>query len=202
MTGNLNLNNNNNNNSSATKNCAQEVTSRNYKIVVKPASGSNATAILASHNTDTCRLNTANLLQRAPGTSTCPHTARIDLRRVRSYRDLTQRQLIFSPHDFVFEEKLGEGFFANVKKIISKRSGQEMVLKELKLSCVPPPPPTSTPPPPLPPPGDQQQQQIADIMDSVPKLDLLLNYAELNAAHKSFLKEAQVRFILSIFSSG
>ena len=58
-----------------------------------------------------------------------------------------------------------------------------MVLKELKLSCMPPPPPTSL--------NDEDSTNI-QTLPPPPKLDLLLNYAELNAAHKSFLKEAQV----------
>ena len=77
-------------------------------------------------------------VQRAHGTSSCPHTAKIDIGRVRSFADLTRSQLIYNEEDFEFKEKLGEGFFANVKKCVSKRSGQEMVLKELKLNCVSP----------------------------------------------------------------
>ena len=183
LTSSLNLNtNNNNNNKNSVPNISNSINlnqtnnscvNRNYKIVKTSNDPTNATIRLSTQ------------LQRAPGTSTCHHTARIDIRRVRSYRDLTQRQLIYTPHDFVIEEKLGEGFFANVKKIISKQNGQEMVLKELKLSCVPPPPP---PPPPL----SSESNNGDTLIDTTPKLDMLLNYAELNAAHKSFLKEAQV----------
>jgi serine/threonine protein kinase len=189
LTSSLNLNtnnNNNNNNRNSAQNFANSINlanvnvNRNYKIIKTPvaaaAAATTTTTNIDSNSNSVVRLSTQ--LQRAPGTSSCHHTARIDLRRVRSFRDLTQRQLIFTPHDFFLEEKLGEGFFANVKKIISKHSGQEMVLKELKLSCVPPPPP-----PPMSEPSSES---------TTPKLDLLLNYTELNAAHKSFLKEAQV----------
>jgi serine/threonine protein kinase len=98
-------------------------------------------------------------------------------------------QMTFSPDDFVFKEKLGEGFFANVKKIISKHTQQEMVLKELKLNCVTAStePATSNTTETT---TDHQQQ--SDPPPSSSKLNLLVNYAELNAAHKSFLKEAQV----------
>ena len=128
---------------------------------------------------DDIRFHFPNVLHRAPGTSYCNHTVRIDVRRVRSYLDLSQLQMSFSPSDFVFKEKLGEGFFANVKKIVFKKTNKEMVLKELKLSCI-------------------KQRSPANIGDDVElceetfKVDFLLNYAELNAAHKSFLKEAQV----------
>ena len=81
-------------------------------------------------------LTLGNKQWRAPGTSVCQHTAKIDIRRVRSYRDLTQRQLIYSPSDFVFKEKLGEGFFANVKKLISKESNTEMVIFQKKFCYV------------------------------------------------------------------
>jgi serine/threonine protein kinase len=131
-------------------------------------------------------------LHRAPGTSNCPHTAKIDIRRVRSFSDLRAKQLIFSKDDFIIKEKLGEGFFANVKKIISKKvPGQEMVLKELKLNCI-----------------NFKQETDSNASDCLydeqnnynnncnnnnqPRMDLIINYAELNAAHKSFLKEAQV----------
>lgn len=110
----------------------------------------------------------SNRFRRAPGTSTCPHTAKIDIRRVRSYQDLTQAQRLYTVDDFVFKEKLGEGFFANVKKIVSKITRQEMVLKELKLGCVES--------------GAECESESAKTF----------NYAELHAAHKSFLKEAQV----------
>jgi serine/threonine protein kinase len=200
------LNSNNNNNSSHKKFNSNNSTiktvitpstpttiNRNYKII-KPSESSTTTNAKDSYCGDTIRLNTQ--LQRASGTSSCHHTARIDMRRVRSFRDLTQSQLIFSPHDFLIEEKLGEGFFANVKKIVSKESRQEMVLKELKISCAPPP----APPPPPPPPAattttttdTTDSSSCSSLLETAPKLDLLLNYAELNAAHKSFLKEAQV----------
>lgn len=132
-------------------------------------------------------------LQRAPGTSNCPHTARIDIRRVRSLHDLTQHQLIFAETDFVFQEKLGEGFFANVKKIVSKRSKQEMVLKELKLNCVSFANSDNGTN------GETVSSSCSSLaatdlpqLPQPPRMDLISNYAELNAAHKSFLKEAQV----------
>jgi len=121
-------------------------------------------------------------IQRAPGTSYCQHTVRVDIRRVRSSRNLFHSQLIYSPNDFIVKEKLGEGFFANVKKIISKETSQEMVLKELKLSCI----------------NESTQTMCTDLDTAGAELctpsrsDFLINYAELNAAHKSFLKEAQV----------
>ena len=125
-------------------------------------------------------------IQRAPGTSYCQHTVRVDIRRVRSSRDLSNSQLIYSPNDFLVKEKLGEGFFANVKKIIFKESSQQMVLKELKLSCINDSSPTS-----------QTAATISNDLDELcsaaaSRSDFLINYAELNAAHKSFLKEAQV----------
>lgn len=83
------------------------------------------------HEIDRLVFSTTASRNRAPGTSLCQHTAKIDLRRVRSCRDLSRRQLIYSPNDFVFKEKLGEGFFANVKKIISKENNQEMVIQKL-----------------------------------------------------------------------
>ena len=135
---------------------------------------SNVNANLNLNKDEMIKLN--NVFQRAPGTSSCQHTARIDIRRARSCRDLRQTQSIFSPDDFVFKEKLGEGFFANVKKLVSKQTNKEMVLKELKLSCIP----ASS--------GSNQSNESSE--KTTP--DLLLNYAELNAAHKSFLKEAQV----------
>ena len=85
------------------------------------------------HEVDRLAMGTTASKSRAPGTSLCQHTARIDLRRVRSCRDLSRRQLIYSPSDFLFKEKLGEGFFANVKKIISKENSQEMVISRMKL---------------------------------------------------------------------
>ena len=138
-------------------------------------------------------------LHRAAGTSHCQHTARIDLRRVRSARDLTQVQHIYSVNDFVFKEKLGEGFFANVKKIISKTTNKEMVLKELKLSCIETSQPAAVS-------GGLKHSAGSSLSSSTngdcidsnenlyqqARVDFLVNYAELNAAHKSFLKEAQV----------
>lgn len=85
---------------------------------------------LKKHEIDRLVVGTTASRNRAPGTSLCQHTAKIDLRRVRSCRDLSRRQLIYSPTDFVFKEKLGEGFFANVKKIISKENDQEMVIQK------------------------------------------------------------------------
>jgi serine/threonine protein kinase len=136
-----------------------------------------------------------NGVTRAHGTSNCPHTAKVDIRRVRSFTDLTQKQAIFYEEEFEFKEKLGEGFFANVKKCVCKRTGCEMVLKELKLNCVN-----------LKKRGggggcDGEESGTSngcslDSCDSYeqqqPRIDLMINYAELNAAHKSFLKEAQV----------
>jgi hypothetical protein len=128
-----------------------------------------------------------NTVQRAHGTSSCPHTAKVDIRRVRSFTDLTQKQIIYNEDDFEFKEKLGEGFFANVKKCVSKRTGREMVLKELKLNCVNLKK------------REEEDGSVGDAnsLDSLeqqqqPRIDLMINYAELNAAHKSFLKEAQV----------
>lgn len=114
-------------------------------------------------------------IQRAPGTSHCLHTARVDMRRVRSLKDLTETKLVYSENDFVFGEKLGEGFFANVRRIQFKQpkpNQPHIVLKELKLSFI-------------------------NLKDDKPESDPdsktePLNYAELNSAHKSFLKEAQV----------
>lgn len=113
--------------------------------------------------------------QRAPGTSHCLHTARVDMRRVRSLKDLTETKLVYSENDFVFGEKLGEGFFANVRRIQFKKVQPNLphiVLKELKLNFI-------------------------NLKDDKPESDPdskseALNYAELNSAHKSFLKEAQV----------
>lgn len=130
-------------------------------------------------------------IQWAAGTCHLHHTARIDLRRARSFRDLTQKQLIFGPSDFIIKEKLGEGFFANVSKIISKETKQTMVLKELKLSCIDTNMSMS---------GLSTSKNTSDdssYIDSLENInqkdaDFLANYAELNAAHKSFLKEAQV----------
>jgi hypothetical protein len=128
--------------------------------------------------------------QRAPGTSSCVHTAKIDLRRVRSYQDLTQAQILYTQNDFVFKEKLGEGFFANVKKIVSKVTRKEMVLKELKLNCVDMNSSGESMP---------NQKDVLGGNESSNNSNLskanncsTFNYAELNAAHKSFLKEAQV----------
>ena len=140
---------------------------------------------------------------RAPGTSMCPHTAKIDIRRVRSYQDLTQAQILYTLSDFVFKEKLGEGFFANVKKIVSKRTNKEMVLKELKLGCVgdeisagvcgaeteSATSPTT---------NDPVESSAASSTHTSTSFNSnrisakTFNYAELHAAHKSFLKEAQV----------
>lgn len=113
---------------------------------------------------------------RAPGTSVCPHTAKIDIRRARSYQDLTQAQKLYTLDDFVFKEKLGEGFFANVKKIVSKSTNQEMVLKELKLGSV----------------ETGVDADSSEVSSSLSLSSKTFNYAELHAAHKSFLKEAQV----------
>jgi serine/threonine protein kinase len=136
-----------------------------------------------------------NCLQRAPGTSHCQHTVRVDIRRVRSLINLSHLQYIYSPNDFIFKEKLGEGFFANVKKIISKQTNKTMVLKELKLSCI----------------SNmnnnnsnaynenlsssihsESDSKLDESLNSLARGDFLINYAELNAAYKSFLKEAQV----------
>lgn len=145
---------------------------------------------------DKFQFSNSSNLHRAPGTSICPHTARIDIRRVRSCRDLTQAQILYTQNDFVFKEKLGEGFFANVKKIVSKVANKEMVLKELKLNSLEysssgaqqsnePANITST--------SDDAQSNVNSTTNNNNKnLPTVLNYAELNAAHKSFLKEAQV----------
>lgn len=141
---------------------------------------------------------------RAPGTSMCPHTAKIDIRRVRSYQDLTQAQILYTLSDFVFKEKLGEGFFANVKKIVSKRTNKEMVLKELKLGCVgdeisagiggaeteSATSPTTNEP--VESSAASSSTHTSTSFNSNRISAKTFNYAELHAAHKSFLKEAQV----------
>ena len=78
---------------------------------------------------------------------------------------------------------MGEGFFANVKKIISKQTNQEIILKELKLSAI------NNENPPL---NLETDFKSDEQLNSLAHGDFLINYAELNAAHKSFLKEAQV----------
>ena len=76
---------------------------------------------------------------------------------------------------------MGEGFFANVKKIISKQTNQEIILKELKLSAI------NNENPPL---NLETDFKSDEQLNSLAHGDFLINYAELNAAHKSFLKEA------------
>ncbi|CAF1017246.1 unnamed protein product [Brachionus calyciflorus] len=124
-----------------------------------------------------------NQFVRAPGTSQCSHTARIDFRRVRSYQDLTQTKLVYTQNDFIFREKLGEGFFANVRKIEFKKkfnlSSAKMVLKELKLNFI----------------NLKDDDKISSDSTDISTMSIKsepLNYAELNSAHKSFLKEAQI----------
>lgn len=97
--------------------------------------------------------------------TTCLNTTRIDIRRARSFRDLSvnQSQQVYRLNDLIVNEKLGEGFFAIVKKITHRRTGQVMVLKELKIDSI------------------QSQNNIQQCVTS-----------EANQAHKSFLKEAQI----------
>ena len=91
------------------------------------------------------------------------NTTRIDIRRARSFRDLSQskQQQVYRIDDLDFNEKIGEGFFAIVTKITHRKTGHVMVLKELKVDLY-----------------DQQAQQQQT--------------NENNEAIKSFLKEAQV----------
>jgi serine/threonine protein kinase len=98
--------------------------------------------------------------------TTCINTTRIDIRRARSFRDLSvnQSQQVYRLNDLILNEKLGEGFFAIVKKITHRRTGQVMVLKELKIDTI------------------QTTQQN----------DIQCVTSEANQAHKSFLKEAQI----------
>jgi len=69
------------------------------------------------------------------------NSTRIDIRRAQSVRDLNgasmearrrRSQCVYRVSDLVVNERLGEGFFAVVKKCTHRRTGHVMVLKELK----------------------------------------------------------------------
>ena len=121
----------------------------------------------------------------------------MEAKRVRSYTNLSRMQPLqyYSTEEFVIKEKLGEGFFANVKKIVSKRTNEHMVLKELKINMLQYAATTSTtsssssPPPPS---GASDDTDTQVTSGTTSQLELLANYNEFNTAYKSFLKEAQV----------
>lgn len=102
-------------------------------------------------------------------TSAYLNTTRIDIRRARSFRDLSQikQQQVYRLNDLIINEKIGEGFFAVCTKITHRYTGQVMVLKELKL--------------------DLYEQQLQ--LNAGNNID---DFNENNQAFKSFLKEAQV----------
>lgn len=66
------------------------------------------------------------------------NSTRIDIRRSHSVREVNgarrryRDQCVFRMRDLVVNERLGEGFFAVVKKCTHRSTGQVMVLKELK----------------------------------------------------------------------